>query len=87
LVVVDDVNRIEQKQMTKAQSQYLHRGLPVCLVLFMMKGVVVLFALLLGVAQATDPCDCTPDGCPSPRPKGCGAPKNVLWLPLGDSIT
>ena len=45
------------------------------------------FLLLLGVARASDPCDCTPAGCPSPLPTGCSAAKSVLWLPLGDSIT
>ena len=31
-------------------------------------------------------CDCLPTGCPATLPARC-APKDVLWLPLGDSIT
>ena len=50
-------------------------------------------ACLLAAASGTsvaglgDPCDCTPSGCPATPAKGCSAPKDVLWLPLGDSIT
>eukprot|EP00038_Savillea_parva_P009950 m.186897 g.186897 ORF g.186897 m.186897 type:complete len:278 (+) comp16901_c0_seq1:37-870(+) len=32
-------------------------------------------------------CDCSPDGCPPVLPSGCNKTRDVLWLPLGDSIT
>ena len=53
-------------------------------------AILLILGVLLALtasATATDPCDCTPDGCPSPPKSGCSAAKNVLWLPLGDSIT
>eukprot|EP01050_Picozoa_sp_SAG11_P031449 SAG11_NODE_9774_length_881_cov_1.658568_1_plen_142_part_01 len=47
---------------------------------------LALVVLLTG-ARAADPCDCTPSGCPATPPKGCKRAQDVLWLPLGDSIT
>eukprot|EP01047_Picozoa_sp_COSAG01_P046656 COSAG01_NODE_4398_length_5066_cov_52.758204_1_plen_140_part_10 len=43
--------------------------------------------LLLVGARASDPCDCKPSGCPATPAEGCKPAKDVLWLPLGDSIT
>lgn len=47
---------------------------------------------VLGAAATSPPppphgaCDCGPAGCPAGLPASC-APRDVLWLPLGDSIT